>query len=78
MATREIKLGEPLFAFETQIRWECKAKSWYANCGVRSSRTIAIDSEGRVCVHGVDFRQAVYPVTVYPAALAANPGGPEA
>lgn len=65
MELRTVKLGDELFVIESYIRWCNKGQSWYANCGVRPTRTIAIGADGRVCFIGKDFMAAEYPVTVY-------------
>lgn len=68
-ASVQVKLGEVLFCFESEIRWANKAKSWYATCSVPPHRTIAIDAKGRICVSGREFMRATtdgaYPVVVY-------------
>lgn len=64
-----VKFKRELFSFSSQQEWVNKAKSWYANCGVRAPNYIAIDAAGRVCTKGAEFMRATqentYPITVY-------------
>lgn len=64
-----IKVKRELFSFRSQQEWVNKAKSWYANCGVRQGHYITVDANGHVMHMGKCFmeatRQNAYPVTVY-------------
>ena len=64
-----IKVKRELFRFESKREWVNKAKSWYANCGVRQGFYITIDAHGHVIHMGRCFmeaeKQGLYPVTVY-------------
>ena len=64
-----IKVKRELFRFESKQQWVNKAKSWYANCGVRPGFYITVDAQGHVLHMGRCFmeatKQGLYPVTVY-------------
>ncbi len=64
-----IKVKRELFRFRSQQEWVNKAKSWYANCGVRQGFYIAVDAQGHVIHMGKCFMAAternLYPVVVY-------------
>ncbi len=69
MVIPEIVVGEKLFEFASQIEWVNKAKSWYANSGVATCDTVAVDERGRICTRGKHFmradEQGAYPISVY-------------
>jgi hypothetical protein len=64
-----VRVKRELFRFHSQQEWENKAKSWYANCGVRQGFYMAVDAQGHVMHMGRCFMAAtersLYPVVVY-------------
>jgi len=72
METREVVILRELFKFSSYVQWTNKGRSWYANSGVRTYRTMALDAKGRVVLSGREFLRAEaedsYPVTVYQVA----------
>ena len=67
--TLTIKVKRKLFSFKSEQDWINKAKSRYANCGVRQGHYITIDANGHVMHMGKCFKEATkadaYPVTCY-------------
>lgn len=68
-AELNIKIKRELFRFRSEQEWINKARSWYANCGVRKGYYITVDAKGHVMHVGKCFMEAtrlgLYPVVVY-------------
>ena len=74
MGTKTIKIGRKLFEFRSHADWVNHATTMFhryrEQAGyLASQRTLCIDSRGRVCMHGLDFKRAdesrAFPVRVY-------------
>jgi hypothetical protein len=64
-----IKIKRELFRFQSEQDWVNKARSRYANCGVRQGYYITVDAHGHVMHIGQCFKAATeagaYPVICY-------------
>lgn len=64
-----VTLGKQLFFFSSHREWADKAQTLFSHCGHRPDQIVCIDSAGRLCKIGVDFRRAyeelAFPVTAY-------------
>jgi hypothetical protein len=67
MTRVEIKIGDEVIRFSSFYDWRDSAQNRFRNAGLlgRSHEWVCIDSEGRICTCGANFRTATYPVAVY-------------
>ncbi len=74
MRSKSIKIGRKLFEFATFDDWVDNARRRFGDYRasvdyLASQRTLSLDKQGRVCLHGKDFIRAdedrTYPIRVY-------------
>lgn len=65
----KIRFKQKAFQFSSFNNWCDKARRKFAGCGIPKHRLICVDTKGRICVQGSDFRRAedegCYPISVY-------------
>jgi hypothetical protein len=77
MTALHIIVGDYLFQFESRQHWITNAQRFYRRVNASVTNSIAVNSQGYVCLYGRDFtlteERGAYPIKVYAVQDAPRP-----